>query len=502
MIIAFILLGVAAALELLVHAFGKWVRPRSTLAALSVVAGAFSVGYLVVVEPNVFSVALGLLGLYRVFNMMRVVEKRMHEHYLQTATRRTSLILFVLQIVVLSGWWAWEKWGNTGHVSWAVLAVLQAITGAVLLASVLRNIKRTAWPLKQGAYSDKELPSVTVAIPARDETEDLQQCLQSIIASDYPKLEVIVLDDCSQSRRTPEIIREFAQDGVRFIKGEEPTASWLPKNSAYDHLAAEASGSYILFCGVDARFAPHSIRTLMATMLDRNKQMISVLPWRRQEAYGHFSLIQAMRYWWELVPPRRMFNRPPVLSTCWIIKKSTLEKTGGFAAVARAIVPEALFAKELIKTDAYSFLRSGLATGIDSVKRVSEQRATAMRMRYPQVHRRPEHVAIVTLLECVFLILPFVLAVAGFWISFGVTTHVLSFIASGLLSAAYVIAVLATHVNSWWFSLLAQPFTAMSDVVLLHYSMWKYEFSVVDWKGRNVCVPVMRVEPRLPNELL
>jgi chlorobactene glucosyltransferase len=498
MMIAFILLGGAAALELLVHVFSIWARIRSVLAYLSAVSGAFALGYLMVTRPNAFTFLVALLGAYRVFNMLRVTERRMHERYLRTATLRTSFILLLFQAFVSCSWWAWERWGSTGHTAWAVLAGLQAAAGGLLLASVVRNIRRTAWPAKQNSYSDRDLPSITVAIPARNETEDLHQCLQSIIASDYPKLEIIVLDDCSQNRRTPEIIREFAHDGVRFIQGQEPGGSWLPKNSAYARLTEEASGSYILFCGVDIRFSPGSLRHLVSTMLDRNKQMVSLLPLRRADAYSRFSMIQAMRYWWELVPPRRLFRRPPVLSSCWIVKTSALEKAGGFKAVARAIVPEALFAKELIKTDGYSFLRSGESVGIESVKHVQEQRETAIRMRYPQVHRRPEQVAIITLLESAFLVLPFVLVIAGFWISIGVTAHLLAALASALFAITYTTAVLATHVNSPWFSLLAQPLTALADIALLHYSMWKYEFSVVDWKGRNVCVPVMHVEPHLP----
>ncbi|HET8671853.1 MAG TPA: glycosyltransferase, partial [Candidatus Saccharimonadales bacterium] len=394
MVVAFFFFGVAAILELFVHVRRKQGYFRKLLASLATIVGAFAAIYLFISRPNVFSILLAVLSAYRIFNMLRVVEQRLHEDYLRNATRTTTLTLLGLQLLVLSSWWIWILLGMPANAGWLLLTSLQVVGGAILLTSILRTIKRTAWPLKQHSYSDKELPTVTVAIPARNETEDLHQCLQSIIASDYPKLEIIVLDDCSQDRRTPEIIREFAQDGVRFVRCEEPAVSWLPKNNAYARLAEEASGAYILFCGVDVRFAPHSIRNVVSTMLDRHKQMISILPMRRHEAYSHLSLIQAMRYWWELVPPRRLFRRPPVISSCWVIKASALQKMGGFGAVARAILPEAFFAKGLAKADGYSFLRAGISVGIESGKRVFEQHATATRMRYPQMHRRPEQVAI------------------------------------------------------------------------------------------------------------
>jgi hypothetical protein len=497
MSIVFMLLGAAAALELLLQLKIFW-RFRKVVAGAALIAGAFGAGALAVAYPVLFSIVFAWLSLYRVFNMLRIVEGRMHEHHLRHTTRRTTWVLLIMQVFVLAGWLAWDTWGDTGHIVWAVVAIAQLLVAAGLFASVMRNLRRMRWPHQDLHYSDKDLPSVTIAIPARNETDDLQVCLQSIIASDYPKLEIIVLDDCSQVRRTPEIIRAFAHDGVRFVQGREPADDWLPKNRAYARLTEEASGKYILFCGADVRLAPQTLREIITAMMDRNKSMMSILPRREQHAYGHLSLVQAMRYWWELVPPRRLVNRPPVLSSCWAITTEALKKAGGFAAVSRTIVPEAYFARELTKTDGYSFLRASTETGVTSNKTVGDQRDTAIRTRYPQVHRRPEQVALLALLEAAFLLLPFGLAIAGFWVSVGQVAHISAIVSSLLLIAVYQRVVLSTHVNNIAFSLIGQPFMVLADLAMLHYSMYKYELSEVDWKGRNVCVPVMHVTPTLP----
>ncbi len=498
MMIMFILLGAAAVLELVAHPVGtRSVILRSVLATMSIFIGLAAAIGLFIYAPNLFSGLLGVLSIYRAFSIARVVKRRMHEAYLRKATRRSTLSLLLFQVIVVIAWRTHDQWPVTGRVTWTAVAIAQAVVALLLLLSLLRTLRRTAWPTVAKSYSDADLPSITVAIPARNETEDLQQCLQSLIASDYPKLEIIVLDDCSQTKRTPEIIREFAHDGVRFVQGEEPSESWLPKNQAYARLAEEASGAYIIFCGVDIRFAPDSLRLLITALLERNKKMISILPERQQEAYGNFSLIQAMRYWWELVPPRRQFRRPPVLSSCWVIDSKELASAGGFAAVKRAIVPEAHFAKRLIAGEGYAFLRSGQLLGIESTKRVEDQRQTAIRMRYPQMHRRPGQVAIVSLLEATFLIMPFVLSIGGSWMPVGPTAHMAAIVASLLLVATYQISARSTRVNNWWFGLVAEPFAVLTDILLLQYSMWRYEFSDVDWKGRNVCVPVMYVATKL-----
>ncbi len=498
MTILLILLGGSAVLELLAYVAGKQPTSRRVAAIGAYISGGLAIGGLLAYSFNLFSVIVALIGLYRLLNMLRVYEERMHERYLRRVTVRTSLSLISMQAGALIALWAWSSWPNAGSLLWSLVGVAQLLVALTLVFSVDRNLQKTQWPDDEHRYSDKELPPVTIAIPARNETEDLQACLQSAIASTYPKLEIIVLDDCSQVKRTPEIIKNFAQDGVRFVLGDEPSDTWLPKNQAYDRLAREASGEYILFCGVDVRFEPESVRLAVSTMLARNKQMLCILPLRQISAYARTSLVQAMRYWWELVPPRRLFKRPPVISSSWIIKKSALQQAGGFRAVARAITPEAHFARELIASDGYSFLRANEQLGITSGKPANEQRETAIRMRYPQLHRRPEQVALLSFFQLTFLLLPFKMAIAGFWIDIGSIAHFSSIAACVLLIVAYERSVLSTHVNSAAFGLIGLPFAVVADLYLLHYSMLKYEFSTVDWKGRNICIPAMHVVPHLP----
>jgi chlorobactene glucosyltransferase len=486
----------SALLEFLLVGVRPLWRVRTPLAVGATVLTAFAAGGVVAWEPNVFSALLLVVSLYRVFNMTRITQNRMHEAYLRRATRRTTAALLGMQAAVGLAWWAWHVLEPAPHAMWMLAALVQLGVALVLLASTFRRIRHTAWPRSTGNLPDTELPTVTVAIPARNETEDLERCLESIIANDYPKLEILVLDDCSQNRKTSEIIRAFAHDGVRFIRGQEPSETWLPKNQAYDRLADEASGQYILFCGVDVRFGPESIRQVVNQMISHKKEMVAILPWRADGSGNAFT--QSLRYWWELVPPRRLFRRPPVLSTCWVINRALLEKSGGFQAVARSITPEAHFARTAAARDTYSFVRASQASDIASVKAPAEQRATMLRTRYPQLHRRPENVLALTLLELFLFVSPFVMVVVGFWVEAGGGAIVLWLLTCLVLITAYEHMARATRTVTMWTGPLAVPLGMLYDVWLVHHSMWLYEFSVVEWKGRNVCIPAMHVIPHLP----
>ncbi|MGH9857946.1 MAG: glycosyltransferase family 2 protein, partial [Acidobacteriota bacterium] len=374
-----------------------------------------------------------------------------------------------------------------------VLVVCQVFVAAGILLITLRNIVKSKHIPIYKNYTDKELPTVTVAIPARNETRELEDCLRSIIANNYPKFEVVVLDDCSHDR-TPQIIKQFAQDGVRFVKGEEPKERWLAKNQAYDKLADEASGEIILFCGTDVRFGPETIRSLITTMLSRNKDMISILP-RRMSSDFFAAFIQPMRYWWELALPRRYFNRPSVLSTCWAIRRKTLKKHGGFDAVQHAVIPEGFFARELVKSDEYSFIRADDELDVQTRKTLPRQRETTIRMRYPQLRRRLELVMLFTIGEILFLALPFTIALSTFWTGVGYVQST-AFLACGLLILTQIAIVQVSNPANVLLAAFNLPLVISTEIYLGLASMLKYEFSTVDWKGRNVCVPVMHAYPK------
>ena len=221
--------------------------------------------------------------------------------------------------------------------------------------------------------------------------------------------------------------------------------------------------------------------------------MLSVLPLRAPKVWAEASLLQPMRYFWEICLPRRMFRRPPVLSTLWCIRKDALKRDGGFEAVARSVTPEAHFARQAVIGDHYSFLRSDASLGLYSTKPAEEQYATTIRTRYPQLHRRLELVAFTTGLELAFLLGPFAGLLWLWALPHPLLLGSVWLVCALLLETAYYYVAVRTKLNNPAFAWLLFPVAVVTDLWMLHVSLWKYEFGTVDWKGRNVCIPVMQV---------
>ena len=481
-------------LELLLFTPPLW-RFRRVLAPITLVTISFSSAVIFMTDINLLTGGMLLLALFRLINILRISHGRMHEAYLRRVTFRSSLWLIIYFIILAVSYLLFESFVGLGNLptiyAWTCLAL-----SVFIFIETMRNIRKTRHLSVLEHYSDKELPTVTIAIPARNETRDLEECIKSILANNYPKLEILVLDDCSQDR-TPEIIRKFAQDGVRFIPGKEPDDRWLAKNQAYEHLYKAANGELVLFCGVDVRFGADAVRAMVTSMINRKKDMLSILP-RRLSGSSSAALIQPMRYWWELVLPRRFFNRPPVLSTCWLIKRNTLKKLGGFAAVSHAIIPEGYFAREIIKHDGYSFIRADDLLDVQTRKDLFQQREMALRMRYPQLRRKLELVLTVVLVHALFLIGPFLYGLSGFWLGFD-GSKLITWAAFGTLLLTHLTIVQITSPANILIAVINLPVVLITEIVLGLASMWKYEFAEVEWKDRNICIPVMHVIPHLPN---
>jgi glycosyltransferase involved in cell wall biosynthesis len=445
-------------------------------------------------SPNLISYTVFILSIFRLNNLMRITQGRINEFHLSHVVKRTSLTLIPLQLVLVWLLFALPDYVLTLHFLIG-LATVQATAALVLAISTRNNIIKTRYSLLDKFLSDKELPTVTVAVPARNETAELSDCLQALVASDYPKLEIIVLDDCSQDK-TSDIIKSFAQAGVRFIHGHEPKEKWLAKNQAYDELSAAATGQFIVFCGVDTRIEPGTIRAVVTYAATKNKDMICVLPQHLNSAFIS-GLIQPMRYWWELALPRKIFNRPAVLSSFWLIKSSRLKDLGGFSAVSRAVIPESYFAKQLVASDSYSFLTSTNDLAVISVKRFQDQFDRAIRMLYPQVHKRLELVALFSIIETTLFLGPLVLAIAG--LVFGrAALYVPAIMSIFLLEITHAEILKLSSRPYRRLMVLNFPIMVAVEIVLGLLSMFKYEFSEVDWKGRNICLPVMHIAYKGP----
>jgi len=102
--------------------------------------------------------------------------------------------------------------------------------------------------------------SVSIIVTALNEAETIEPALRSLLAIDYPQLEVIVIDDRSTDATGAILDRvAAAHPRLRVVHIDALPAGWLGKNHALHRGAGIASGDFLLFTDADVVFAPDAV---------------------------------------------------------------------------------------------------------------------------------------------------------------------------------------------------------------------------------------------------
>ena len=109
--------------------------------------------------------------------------------------------------------------------------------------------------------ADADCPRVSLVFAARDEEKTLPAALGTLIALDYPHLEIIAVNDRSEDA-TPRILDAFASthDRLKVVHIKELPAGWLGKPHAMQRAYEASTGEWLLFTDADVSFHPETLR--------------------------------------------------------------------------------------------------------------------------------------------------------------------------------------------------------------------------------------------------
>lgn len=115
--------------------------------------------------------------------------------------------------------------------------------------------------LKDFAMWDEAIaPRVSIIIPALNEAGTIEVALNSVLAIDYPNLEIIVVNDRSTDGTAGILERMREQHpSLQVMHIDTLPQAWLEKNHALQCGAQRATGEYLLFTDADVLFAPSAI---------------------------------------------------------------------------------------------------------------------------------------------------------------------------------------------------------------------------------------------------
>lgn len=190
--------------------------------------------------------------------------------------------------------------GYTGRVTtpafWYHAAV--ALMALGLVGTALLNFLCFRKPRALVATGgDSSLPFVSILVPARDEENNIEACVRSLLALNYPNFEVIVLDDRSADDTYTILCRLRDRDHrLRVLVGSELPTGWYGKPHACWQMAQAARGEFLLLTDADCEFAPDALLLALGAQAEHRADVVSLAP-----------DLQAEGFWERLIIPLQYF---------------------------------------------------------------------------------------------------------------------------------------------------------------------------------------------------
>jgi len=236
----------------------------------------------------------------------------------------------------------------------ATLAGVGCFWWVLVAIRVLRDLPRVPRaPQGLDLPLPNPLPSVSVIVPAHNEQQHAPRAARSMLANDWPALEVIfVLDRCTDGTLAALQPIAAADPRLKIIQNHDCPADWAGKCNAARVGAKHATGDVLLFTDADVEFHPLLLRATVAILRHRGLSLLSLLASPR------------VRHWFEAVvqpvaafllvrmypiPRVNDIDKPRAFANGQFLmfERAMYEKLGGHAIVRDDLLEDIAFARRV-----------------------------------------------------------------------------------------------------------------------------------------------------------
>jgi len=240
------------------------------------------------------------------------------------------------------------------------LAWFSRIVDAALGMPSVADVSKPEWDRDAVVAGDS--PRVSIIVPARNEEEDIESSLRTLLALDYDNYEVIAVNDRSTDR-TGEIMermagnphcpsthfsqrtREIGRPLLRVIHHRELPAGWLGKTHAMWTGTNQANGDWLLFTDADVLFKPDSVRRALAYAEAERADHLVLFPQMIMKRPGEYMMIaffQTMFVFghrpWKVADPK---TRDHIgVGAFNLIRRSVYEAVGTYEALRMEVLDD------------------------------------------------------------------------------------------------------------------------------------------------------------------
>ena len=346
---------------------------------------------------------------------------------------------------------------------------------------------------KAGEYA-QPFTKITIVIPARNETENLVDCLDAIITQSYPKhlFEVLVVDDHSTDN-TADIILSYYEHNVKLISLKDfvsPNKINAYKKKAIEIAIQQSTGELIVTTDADCLVQQNWLQNI-ATFYEKKDAAFIAMPVSYNCKNNFLEIFQALDFMTlQGITGAAVFKKAH--SMCnganLAYQKKAFIAVGGFSGIDKiASGDDMLLMHKIYKQfpDKVFFLKSKeiivSTQPMDTLKGFFNQR---IRWASKADKYDDKRIFFVLLLVYFFNVIIFVLGIFTFFYTY-TFTYFLALMAAKTMVELYFLYPVARFFNKerlLWLFPVAQPFHILYTII----SGWLGKFGTYQWKERKV----------------
>lgn len=199
-------------------------------------------------------------------------------------------------------------------------------------------------------------PRVSILVPARNEAENIESCVLSLLAQEYPDFEVIVLNDHSTDETEVILTRLAGQfSRLRVLTGKPLPPGWFGKHWACHQLAQAASGELLLFTDADTRHAPSMLQESVSALMAEGADLVTAFPHEEVVTWGERLVVPFIGFGIFTFLPIRLIQRlrwatlAVTIGQFMLFRRAAYEAVGGYEAVRDEVLDDVRLGQRIIR---------------------------------------------------------------------------------------------------------------------------------------------------------
>jgi chlorobactene glucosyltransferase len=206
--------------------------------------------------------------------------------------------------------------------------------------------KRRQLLVQARRYPGNKPPTVTVFVPARNESQMIESCLSSIGKQNYPTWSAIVIDDQSEDDTALKVSRIAEQEPrIELMQVADRPAGWMGKSYALWQGTRGCESDWLLFIDADCELEPSAVSSAIDEAERRDADLLTLWPRHRGGGFWEHLLIPLLggviALWFGTANRSDLRRGPGFANGQFIlIRRDKYEQIGGHEAVRRCLIED------------------------------------------------------------------------------------------------------------------------------------------------------------------